>query len=126
MVLKLRYDAPQGWADAKCQDYCLTHSDDPFFAEDEHEKQHAVDFCNGTADGIVCPIRQKCLLFALVNNEKDGVWGGAREITRKAIRRKYPPLKGGKARDEWYEWKTESEWLSGLDPELLALETEKE
>lgn len=118
MVLKLRYPAPNGWARAKCYDYYLTHTDDPFFSEEESEKQEALDFCNGVADGITCPVRNECLLFALTNNEKEGVWGGTSEITRKAIRKKYPPLKGGKPRDEW-TWQSEKDALKGLDREQL-------
>jgi len=91
----------------------VSSSYDPFFSEEEEEIQDAVDFCNGTADGVVCPVREQCLLFALTNNEKYGVWGGTTEITRKAIRKKFPPKRGNETRDEW-TWMEEKEALKGL------------
>ena len=34
-----------------------------------------------------CPVRIECLVFALSNNERFGVWGGMTEAERKKIRR---------------------------------------
>jgi len=124
VVLRLRYPAPDDWQDAKCQDYVNNTGDDPFFSDDPEVSQRAVDFCNGTKDGNICPIRHECLLFALTNNEKFGVWGGTNEITRKAIRKRYP-LKGREPRPEWRH-QTEQEALKGLNRDELQKELEKE
>ena len=50
----------------------------------------------------MCPVRDQCLIFALVNNEKSGVWGGASELGRRWLRKKWP-LKGKEPRPEW-QW----------------------
>lgn len=135
MVLKLRYPPPDDWQNAKCKNTPLSGTYDPFFgvehdidgnALDEDEaKDHAVAFCNGDYDGITCPIRHGCLLFALTNNAKEGVWGGTTEITRKAIRKKFPALKSGKPRDEW-RWMTQDSALEGLSKKKIADELQME
>ena len=110
MVLKLRQEPPN-WEKAKCKNIPLTKDYDPFF--DEEDNVPALEFCNGTADGVICPIRHECMIFALTNNCKEGVWGGTSETTRKAMRKKYPPLKGNIERDEW-QWTSEKDALKGL------------
>jgi hypothetical protein len=122
MVMKLRQEAPDHWRKAKCRNIPVDRGYDPFFSEDEEETKQATDFCNGTQDGNICPIRHECLIFALVNNEKFGVWGGSTELSRKAIRKKYPS-KRGMIRDEW-KWQTEKESLKGLTVESLMDEDE--
>ena len=91
MVQHLRISAPWLKQRGKCGQVEVTRQYDPFFGvEDEVETgdmDPAVSFCNGTDDGNVCPIRDECLLFALTNNEKTGVWGGCTPPTRKAIRK---------------------------------------
>lgn len=106
MVLRLRTQAPGNWQKAKCLGQCATSDYDPFF-EDQPE---AMSFCNGEWDGIVCPVREECLLFALTNNLKEGVWGGTSELTRRIIRKRWP-LKGRVPRDEWH-WMTEEDALA--------------
>lgn len=54
-------------------------------------------------DGSECAIRHECLVFALVNNERVGVWGGMSEDDRKALRKKWPWRSGKEPRPEW-EW----------------------
>lgn len=71
---------------------------DPFF---EGEEDEAVAFCRGTEDGKPCPQLQNCLIFALLNNERDGVWGGTSPDDRKAIRKKWPLRRGKQPRPEW-------------------------
>ncbi len=125
MVLKLRVEAPGGWKGAKClgvktadtgEDY------DPFFDDDSVDD--AKSFCNGTDDGVVCPIRQECLLFALTNNEKSGVWGGMDELGRRGLRKRWP-LKGKEPRPEWH-WMETDEALDGLDLKELLEESSSE
>lgn len=124
MVLRLREVAPHNnWEDAKCHQFDVSKND-PFFSDDEDEMKEAAIFCNGEADGIRCPLRDLCLDFALVNNEKFGVWGGTSELTRKALRKKYPS-RGGKRNENW-KWKTEEEALEGLDRKALREELRQE
>lgn len=101
MVLKLRMNSPKGWDKAKCSQVDISAGYDPFFSEDKEEINDALGFCNGWEDGRVCPVRESCLIFALTNNEKDGIWGGTTEVQRRVIRKKYPPARGGKPREEW-------------------------
>ena len=130
MVLRLRVPAPNNWAGAKCHDQVRVESPgeipyDPFFPEDDeghHDvsaEQDAVDFCNGTIDGITCPLRDGCLTYALTNNERFGVWGGMTEQARKAIRKKWPWRGGKEPRPEW-RWMTNKDALALVPPEALA------
>lgn len=130
MVVKLRYLPPGNWQHAKCKDVPLSSAYDPFFGvepdtEEDEAKSHAIDFCNGDADGIICPIRHQCLLFALTNNAKEGVWGGTNEITRKAIRKQYPARRDGKPNPEW-KWHKETEILAGLNRKEIEAELRRE
>jgi WhiB family transcriptional regulator, redox-sensing transcriptional regulator len=127
MVLRLRHPPPDDWNDAKCKWplFPLSRDYDPFFEEEDEDKQDALDFCNGNADGVVCPIRHDCLIFALTNNCKDGIWGGTNEVTRKAIRKRYPPKKHGVPREEW-AWTTERDSLKGLSREQILVELDVE
>jgi hypothetical protein len=130
MVLRLRVPAPSNWQGAKCVDQVRREPGedgvyDPFFHEDDeghHDsraEQDAVDFCNGTIDGIRCPLRDGCLEFALTNNERFGVWGGMTELARKALRKRWP-WKGGKLpRPEW-RWMTTDQAISLVTPEELS------
>jgi WhiB family redox-sensing transcriptional regulator len=124
MVLRLRVPAPGNWEDAKCagQVQRLPGDDDvydPFFLEDPADEQEAVDFCNGVIDGVPCPVRDECLIFALTNNERFGVWGGMTELGRKALRKRWPWRGGKKPRPEW-RWMPNDEALALVTPEELA------
>jgi hypothetical protein len=123
MVLNLRLLISHLLVQAKClgkidqpwtDDEELQKLRDPFF--EDHSV--AVDFCNGTFDGVVCPIRQECLEYALVNNCREGVWGGMSETARKALRRRWPPANTREARPEWL-WMPEEEALTGVSPNEL-------
>lgn len=126
MVLRLRVEAPGGWRDAKCsgQVQRLPFDEDvydPFFAEMPEDEKDAVDFCNGTIDGRACSVRDACLLFALTNNERYGVWGGMTELARKALRKKWPWRGGKLPRPEW-TWMDTASALALVSPEDLAEE----
>jgi hypothetical protein len=123
VVLKPRYNAPGNWEKAKCRKMRVTRDYDPFF--DEEDNTNALDFCNGDADGVICPIRNECLLFALTNNCKEGVWGGSSEITRKALRKRWPLKRGKEPRPEW-KWMTQEQALGDLDLIELILEPDDE
>jgi hypothetical protein len=135
LVAKLRYPPPGNWQRAKCKDVPLSSKYDPFFgvefdAEDnqldeDEAKSHAIIWCNGTADNVVCPIRAECLLFALTNNEKAGIWGGTDEVTRKAIRKKLPARRDGKPNLQW-KWMSKEEALEGLNRKEIEAEVKRE
>ena len=109
MVLRLRVAPPDDWRQAKCLGSVESREDDdPWF---DGNDDAAIEYCNGTNDEVVCPIREECLSFALTNNAKEGVWGGTTPNTRRAIRRRWP-LKGREPRPEW-RWMTEEEATSG-------------
>lgn len=121
MVLRLRIEPPDMWQDAKCQIVGVTADYDPFF----DDMDEAMVFCNGEADGVVCPIRERCLVFALTNNLKEGVWGGCSELTRRALRKRWP-LQTREPRPEW-RWMTQQEALRGVRlTDLLAEDEEEE
>lgn len=132
MVLHLRQAAPNNWEGAKCHDQVRRLPGDelvydPFFHEDEdghHDpvaEQDAKDFCNGTIDEVVCPLRDGCLAYALTNNERYGVWGGMDEVSRKALRKRWPWRGGKKPRPEW-TWMTTGDAIALVSPEDLAEE----
>lgn len=85
--------------------------DDPWF--DDHEV--AQDFCNGESDGVICPVRESCLQYALVNNSRYGVWGGMTPRGRQGLRKRWPPRKLSEPRDEWH-YMREEEAVQGVDP----------
>jgi hypothetical protein len=123
LVLRLRIPGPGFWKDAKCGgkvNLPFKHPNftDPFFDAEEE----ALEFCNGNT---VCPLREQCLLFALTNNEKSGVWGGTTEIDRKAIRKKWPLKSGKEPRPEW-EWFPPGEPASWYGPAALRAELDQE
>lgn len=113
MVLHLRGNAPD-WEGANCLGSAprrgpddIEEMYDPWF--DEEDPGPVLGICNGEYDGVVCPIRQECLEFALYNNEKYGVWGGMSEQDRKTMRRIWrwnAQLDG--PREEW-------QWMSHED-----------
>lgn len=93
--MKLRSIAPQWFHEdrertAKCTMFPATPEYDPWFGDDEDspdDSEEAKAICNGTYDDRPCPLREYCLEFALVNNERWGVWGGATPEERAKIRR---------------------------------------
>jgi hypothetical protein len=115
MVLHLRVEAPDAWKDAKCAIVEVTREHDDFFDDPEA----AVEFCNGEADGVVCPLRESCLLFALTNNCAWGVYGGMTEDDRRALRKKWPLRSGKEPRPEW-------SWLPPGEARALLTVAEQE
>lgn len=92
--MKLRSMAPQWFHDdptktAKCALFPATREYDPWYGdtEDEDESEEAKAICNGTFDGTPCPLLALCLEFAMVNNERYGVWGGMRPDERADLRK---------------------------------------
>jgi Transcription factor WhiB len=98
MVMILRSLAPF-WEEegAKCIDFAPTSEHDDWFGDGpDASEEEARKVCNGTDDGIICPAREQCLFFALLNNEHNGTWGGLTVDQRHYIRRNYPE-------DQW-QW----------------------
>jgi WhiB family redox-sensing transcriptional regulator len=58
---------------------CRGVDPDIFYPASEEEAEAAKAIC------AVCPVREPCLEYALVNRERDGVWGGATERERRRI-----------------------------------------
>lgn len=68
---------------ALCLDFpAPTPGADPWF----QGADEAVHICNGTSGGPICPVRERCLKRALINNERWGVWGGLLHHDRKRIK----------------------------------------
>jgi len=101
--MKLRTSSPYWFneehpeKEAKCVQFPATRDYDPWYGTgdkdkiDEHdttEMEEAKLVCLGKADGRPCPLLKECLEFALVNNERFGIWGGTDPDERKKIRRK--------------------------------------
>jgi WhiB family redox-sensing transcriptional regulator len=104
VVLRLRQDAPD-WSLGKCAVMATGPDNDPWFDNSQDggldETDEARDICNGVWDGRVCPLREACLGFALLNNERYGVWGGTSEVDRRAIRKVWPWPGGNEPHPEW-------------------------
>lgn len=45
--------------------------------------------CRGDANSPVCPVREECLMYALTNNLRHGVWGGMTDGERRRIKQKF-------------------------------------
>ncbi len=58
---------------------CRGVDPDVFYPATDEEAEPAKAIC------AVCPVRSACLEYALVNRERDGVWGGATEKERRRL-----------------------------------------
>jgi WhiB family redox-sensing transcriptional regulator len=72
-VLKV-HEADPSW---RLESLCLSHPDVSFF--DGFQKKQAKAICGQ------CAVSERCLQFALENNEMDGVWGGLDTDDRKVL-----------------------------------------
>jgi WhiB family redox-sensing transcriptional regulator len=76
-----------GFADAEpgdWQDRALCAQTDPerFFPEKGGSTREAKRICQG------CDVRSECLEYALVHDERFGIWGGLSERERRKIKKK--------------------------------------
>lgn len=106
MVLFSRVRAPKWEAEedpereAKCRKLSRPrYRADPFF-DNEDEAMRVCNGGDGEADyvnaGKPCPMRDECLVFALINHEGAGVWGGMLLHDRMFMKRQMPK--------EWWYW----------------------
>lgn len=91
MVMRLRVESPfrptgDPLQDGKCLAFPPTREYDAW-VDDDMDEAKAV--CNGDIDGRVCPKRHECLIFALVNNEHYGIWGGLHPEQRHDLRQRF-------------------------------------
>jgi WhiB family transcriptional regulator, redox-sensing transcriptional regulator len=68
---------PEEWMD---QAECVGADPDLFFPERGEDSRTAKEIC------YRCPVRQKCLEYAMKHGEKYGIWGGKSERERRQIR----------------------------------------
>lgn len=73
--------------DSRWRDDAACRNTDPdlFFPvgsidEAAEETRAALDLCQR------CPVREQCLEFAMVTNQRDGIWGGMSEEDRRRMR----------------------------------------
>lgn len=59
--------------------------------------------CKGKDGKPPCPVRHKCLLYALLSDEEHGIWGGMSHRERAALVRKAE--KAGSSLADWVETK---------------------
>jgi len=60
-----------------------------FFAPNHFERKPEKDLREGIARSLCrrCPVRQKCLEYALAVSETNGIWGGLNELERRRLQR---------------------------------------
>ena len=58
---------------------CRGVDPDIFYPAADEDAEEAKGICG------ICPVREACLEYALVNRERDGVWGGATERERRRL-----------------------------------------
>jgi WhiB family transcriptional regulator, redox-sensing transcriptional regulator len=62
---------------------CLEADPDVFFPEKGGSTREAKRICGG------CPVQLECLVYALEEEERFGIWGGKSERERRALKRKF-------------------------------------
>jgi WhiB family redox-sensing transcriptional regulator len=65
----------------------MTADPETFFPEKGGSTRDAKRLCNGDGDTAPCPVRERCLDYALDHGERFGVWGGLSERERNKILR---------------------------------------
>ena len=86
MPRPLKTSIPLTWKGARCASLRITRSEEDLpFLEDCQDLM--LDICNQPQP---CPVRARCLLFALINNCQAGIWGGMTPEDRAALRKIYP------------------------------------
>jgi WhiB family redox-sensing transcriptional regulator len=78
-------------ADAACRAEFATF----FFAPNHFERKPEKDQREGAARALCrrCPVKQRCLDYALQVKETNGIWGGLNELERRRLQRGRPVQK---------------------------------
>lgn len=83
----MTFSRPSAWDDFSWRDDAACRNTDPdlFFpvgsaGEAAEEARAAIAMCRR------CPVRENCLEFAMVTNQRDGIWGAASEEDRRRMR----------------------------------------
>lgn len=115
MVIQSR-TTPPDWTDesgggeegARCRKFNISRDSDGLVRDDAwfQDAEEALPICNGEFSPTPCPLRRSCLLWALVNNDQHGVFGGMTVPQRRWIRRNVP-------KERW----TNDAWLRENVPE---------
>jgi len=105
MVIRARMPIPDAWHGARCRQLEITQENDPVY--DREQQDDMIEFCNLPEP---CPIRNACLMYALVNNCTDGVWGGMSPKDRWSLRRRYPLGLGVRNSRGTLEYHPRPEW----------------
>jgi WhiB family redox-sensing transcriptional regulator len=66
---------------------CASAEPETFFPLVGGSTLDAKRLCTGDGDIAPCPVRERCLDYALTNGERFGVWGGLSERERNKILR---------------------------------------
>lgn len=79
---------PESW---RMWSRCADTDPDSFFTDNEEKPETAAKrVC------AACPVRENCLLYAIANNERHGVWGGLTPDERDAEARRRGLARGAR------------------------------
>ena len=85
--MAITFRRPSTWDDANWRDNAACRHADPdlFFpvgttGDAIDDTEAAISLCRR------CPVREQCLEFAMVTNQRDGIWGGTSEEDRRRMR----------------------------------------
>jgi len=73
------HDRDEAW---RASAHCSTVIPEIFFPEARERADHAKEICGG------CPVREDCLGYAIVNDEREGIWGAATPRERRSLVRR--------------------------------------
>ncbi len=76
LELGRKLSADDAWSDDAA---CKAADVRIFFSSDDTEQRQALELC------AACPVREKCLRYAVQNGEMYGVWGGLTESDRRSM-----------------------------------------
>jgi hypothetical protein len=115
MAAPIRAGIPGKWEGARCRGLRITCPEDdlPFLPDCQ---DIMLDICN---EPEPCPVRARCLLFALVNNCDQGIWGGMSPEDRAALRKTYP-LGAGRRTETGVVYDPPAQWR-WMPPETALL-----
>ena len=66
---------------------CAQVGGDAWMPDKGGPTRQAKRVCNGHDDTPPCPVRERCLAYALDNDIRDGIWGGTSPGQRRAMRK---------------------------------------